>query len=292
MKLRESFGLPSEQSRPSENRVSSVSEISDAPPSIEFIPAGVTNGRWKPEQIRFTCYRCKQLSVKLSKDYRREERRTGHPPSKQYCSKECRSNPGLYICPQCGGWKAQMATTCKDCYLKDKHVLLTCKQCGVDFKRPRSEHEKNIKRMGEDTGNAFCGQVCYLKHKAENPPPPSSYTGTCKRCGKPVMGNKKYCGMTCYSARARRPDGSFRPYSGGWNQERHKTKQRYDGVCAMCDRKKDRVQVHHIDHDSTNHVAKNLVLLCEPCHGFYHQAMSDAARATMKTLFVARASGS
>lgn len=198
-------------------------------------------------------------------------------------------NPGLYVCPQCGEWKAQNATTCKACYLKDKHVFLTCLHCGKEIKRPHSEQAKNIRLHG-DTGNAFCNHICYRTYYAEHPKPVEKATGSCKICGKPVVrAGAKYCSMGCYSKRAKVPDT---PYTGAWSRERARTKARFKGECAMCGRVKDRVQVHHIDQDAKNHTAVNLVLLCEPCHGYYHKGLRPDVQEILKTHFRALATGS
>ncbi len=282
-------------SAPNESPSSSRSEVSSEPPSIVFTPAGVINGRWQPEMLTTTCYRCKKMIHKDATDYRRQERRNVRKaPQKVYCSRECRLNPGLYVCPECGGWKAQMALTCKDCYLKDKHVELTCRNCQKPIKRPKSEQNKNVKLHG-NTGNAFCNRHCYLAYYRDNPrrKTPLAEPGVCPICRGPVLRKgAKYCSMQCYSLRAQRPDGSFAPYGRGWNQEKRRTRERYKGECAMCAQVKARVQVHHIDHDATNHTAVNLILLCEPCHGFYHQAMSDEVREVLRAFFKEKASGS
>lgn len=49
-------------------------------------------------------------------------------------------------------------------------------------------------------------------------------------------------------------------------------KVRDRNVCGNCRERFDDLVVHHIDQDPTNNHAKNLISLCEPCHGRYHAA--------------------
>lgn len=284
-------GRPSGPSVPSESRESLIAAGSFVPPNTVFIPGAVIDGRWRPDMIQASCARCGKNFERNAKEYKKYFRTYGKANATTYCSDACRRNPATFKCPQCGGRKASMAATCKVCYLKDKHVHLTCKNCGKDVRRTKSEQNKNVKTYG-DTGNAFCDRACYLDYKTAHPLEKTIPVGACLTCGKLVHGNKKFCCMACYLATRRKPEAAERPYTGRWNQERHRTKKRFNGVCAMCGRVKDRVQVHHVDHDATNHSKNNLVLLCEPCHGLYHQTFTGTVRETLKEYFQALATGS
>lgn len=286
-------GPVSALSAPSSSPHSSTSTVSSAPPIIVFTPGAVIAGRWTPEQMTTKCCRCNKEFTKSAKEYRRQTRRAGKPPTRLYCSETCRRNPDTFKCPECGGWKAQMATTCKACYLKDKHTLLECKHCGKQIRRPKSEQDKNVRLYG-DTGNAFCDHGCYRAYYASRPHPrtkPSGEVGVCATCKGPVMREGgKYCSQKCYQERAAGRNAD-KPYTGAWSHERAQVKKRFKGVCAVCGRVKARAQVHHVDHDAMNHAKTNLVLLCEPCHGFYHRTVTEQVRAILRAHFEVMATG-
>jgi len=45
-------------------------------------------------------------------------------------------------------------------------------------------------------------------------------------------------------------------------------------VCNSCGQTENRLVVHHIDGDDTNHALDNLILLCDSCHRKVHSTIS------------------
>lgn len=60
---------------------------------------------------------------------------------------------------------------------------------------------------------------------------------------------------------------SFEPYSPDFNDKlKRKIKIRDDYTCSICDKKSQKLAVHHIDYDKLNSNEKNLISLCYSCH--------------------------
>lgn len=217
-------------------------------------------------------------------------------PQRTFCSQLCARN-GLPIaakrtCPECGGAKAPHAKLCNDCYatqLATAKVKLQCAQCAVIFDRIASEYEKAKRRNGEDS-LAFCSQQCYQLHRIAYTRAAVQTGRECLTCKAPVTGRKrqKFCSHACYleSRRGGTPK-DYKAYQGEWLQMRSHILHR-DHLCRQCMRFGS-TEVHHIDHDSTNHAATNLIGLCRTCHSSYH-AMLAPAQATWKQVYTALAS--
>jgi hypothetical protein len=157
-----------------------------------------------------------------------------------------------------------------------------CENCGNEFAIVR--HKKN----------KFCSQKCMgeYKHKTH------SVVERCAHCGKEIVvklcvaGKKSnFCGMDCKNAfhslaieGINNPNwrgGVARaPYPNSFSQKlRNKIMNMHGDKCALCGiGRKDvlalghgyGLAIHHIDYDKQNSAEKNLIPLCNICHGKVH----------------------
>jgi len=234
-----------------------------------------------PKHVELQCCRCGKSFLRLRKEYENSLRRRGTTrESRYYCSNSCREVGGIYNkCPLCGEWKAQMARACKACYLKDKHVKVNCTHCKKDFMKVSAEFRKGEERSGNQ--NHFCTKECYEVWRATRPRRPVPLTGTCNTCKSPCLGKRKYCSTECYSKRKAKNV----TYVGEWSSRKHFVRKRDNGICAYCQRIKERVAVHHINQDATDNRLENLILLCEPCHNHYHHTASEPVQRILRSYF-------
>lgn len=272
-------GPACEPCQPASNMTSPVSEINcELPPNTASIP-------WKTgtpvptnaKVLQVSCSRCGTAFERKAKEVRRSQRRYG-PEVKAYCSRACANppNPERNVCA-CGEWKADHATQCKACFLKDTYVELSCSDCGTEFKRRRYEHERNVERHGGEV-KTFCSTTCYRKYKTKQQVA-SEQHGECQTCSGPLYNKqRKYCSHTCYMERKKR-NGA---YQGGWSKAKRAIKARDGNWCQNCGSVKKTTDVHHIDHDATNNEMSNLILLCQPCHSHYHQRCTPIVQALLQ----------
>lgn len=60
---------------------------------------------------------------------------------------------------------------------------------------------------------------------------------------------------------------SFEPYSPDFNKNlKRKIKIRDNYTCCVCNKKTQKLSIHHIDYDKLNSNEKNLISLCNSCH--------------------------
>ena len=60
---------------------------------------------------------------------------------------------------------------------------------------------------------------------------------------------------------------SFEPYPLQWTEElRELVREKYNRCCALCNVKRKKPDVHHIDYNKENCAVSNLIALCVPCH--------------------------
>lgn len=157
----------------------------------------------------------------------------------------------------------------------------TCQNCGGAFTYYAGAYRGFPKR--------FCSRPCYFQDRRKKA------TKTCSECkakffkGK-ISWNAKVCGRECYAKRRAR-------LYGGKNHPRHAHGERvHQGqretvqyrnevvalngyeLCEECGRSNAApYQVHHIVYRSEAprhpnlHNARNLILICAACHGFFHR---------------------
>lgn len=247
-------------------------------------------GMNRPDKyVTLQCQTCQKEFLRQRKEHLRAIHRYGglRGTVRTFCSVECsRFIKNQRVCA-CGNKKAPHAVACKQCYLKDKHVQLTCTTCKKEFQRNTCEHQRHIQRHG-NTGRAFCSKDCYEIHRATALRQSLPVTGKCPTCGNGIQNNRKFCSMACYAKRAAKKT----EYTGNWSMQKHRVKKRDNGVCALCGQSKQRVAVHHIDHNATNNSLTNLVTLCEPCHGRYHRQTVEPVQKIIQAYFVEKVSGS
>ena len=250
------------------------------------------------QMIWLRCDCCGRGFARRMKEHRNAMRKRANTntPQRTYCSQLCARNQlpiaAKRTCPECGGAKAQHAKLCNICYaaqLSTAKVKLECAQCSVVFHRIASEYEKAKRRVGEEA-MAFCGQECYQLHRIAHTRSEPAPSRECKTCGVPVTGRKrqKFCSHACYltSRRGATTEG-YKAYQGEWLQTRSQVLHR-DHLCRQCVRF-GATEVHHINHDATDHSITNLIGLCRTCHSSYH-ALPESAQVTWKRVYTALAS--
>lgn len=275
------------QSQRNENLDSQRSEDLFARLITKYSTVKNTSGRI--ESIILPCSRCGKNFPRKIKEFCRGIRR-GQTTEESvfFCSMSCKNVGGTYlICPRCGGRKAQNATCCRKCYYAGSIEQLACSQCGVFFDRHRSEIRKSLQRQGSRV-RAFCSKDCYDSSRYEKrnilPPP---LTGVCLTCLSPCLAKRKYCSKDCYQKRK----ALNKEYVGEWTPKRRAVMLRDKGVCAYCERTKQRMQIHHINQDATDHDMKNLIALCQPCHNHFHHTASESVRVILSRYFKEKAIG-
>ena len=278
-------GQESSLSQPNTSQVSSPLGDSSAPQITESTTDQGTQRLTK--HVELQCFRCGKSFQRLRREHERSIARWGTREEKKfYCSNACRETGGAHNkCPQCGEWKAQHAQTCKNCYLKDKHIKVNCTFCKKEFTKVSAEIKKGLERHGGN--NHFCNKDCYSQWKLSKPRESAPMTGICNTCNLPCREGKKYCGMDCYAKRKAKNES----YVGEWTPKKHQVKVRDKGACAYCGRVKQRIVVHHINHDASDHRMENLVTLCEPCHNNYHHTASESVRQILRDHFTALVTG-
>ena len=193
-----------------------------------------------------------------------------------------------------------------DCYLRRSglplYVIKTCAYCKKEFKA-RSKF-KNKK---------CCSLKCTSLYGWSLEGHRNATTTPCVICGKPVRaiasrrknGRGKYCGKICYTkgeaithkgmkASAKTKEkirlskiGKLNPayihghhsshlrYLAGYtNKLKRQIKERDNNVCQSCG-VKERLQIHHLDHDPLNNNPNNLITWCIFCHMRHHKTRPD-----------------
>jgi len=60
--------------------------------------------------------------------------------------------------------------------------------------------------------------------------------------------------------------------SSAWNLVREYLIQESENKCQVCRDKFDILHIHHLDGKGLNNKRKNLLVVCQSCHGLLHQA--------------------
>jgi 5-methylcytosine-specific restriction endonuclease McrA len=97
------------------------------------------------------------------------------------------------------------------------------------------------------------------------------------RCPEYAVTGQSYCKAHLYRRNERGLTGA-RGTSGQWRKIRKLALQHARYRCADCRRKitdlepTEKLEVHHVDGDSSNNVAENLKVLCTRCHKDRHRS--------------------
>ena len=167
-------------------------------------------------------------------------------------------------CMECGKelTKNQKKYCSHSCQMTDSHRRRR------EAQPPRYCQACGVKLDVSDKRRRFCSHSCAAKQnnlgRVHNPPTPHNI---CARCGAPVEApDRKYCQACIYAkhhdfAEARTPD--FRKKilieERGWRCEDC-------GGTEWTRGRKIPLELHHVDGNSANNDAGNLVLLCSNCH--------------------------
>lgn len=181
----------------------------------------------------------------------------------------------------------QRQTCSKECYyalLKEvtsrprkKARLLTCKNCGREFKTYPSRKDKK-----------FCDMKCQREYE-ESRRQKKQFTRVCINCGitfnVPIRRpEQKYCSHSCYLSTIHGDNhpnwrGGFEKYYGpDWKEQSQKARERDSFTCQFCGKSQDdefrELSVHHIkpfrdfgieNYQEANDL-NNLITLCQSCH--------------------------
>lgn len=126
----------------------------------------------------------------------------------------------------------------------------------------------------------YCTRECYLDKKrdeAEKKYELQRIKKVCNHCGfaflpKKYSGNRQeYCSKACYRKQKWVENGR---HKRGYNELRNDVLEKYSETCQLCGKKKDRMEVHHLDSirydGDLNNDMSNMTLLCKKCHYAIH----------------------
>lgn len=177
------------------------------------------------------------------------------PPSRQiggFCSMRCwgdfKTVSSNTTCPNCGGHKAwSRVKLCRACWRKAKlrqECYLVCDHCGKNFYR-------------------------------------HSWLSTQRRRPKSGKGYGVFCSLKCSGKAQRGKRNHF--YVNGNHANRYPPEfwtiqptiiERENNRCFICLSEPKKLDVHHIDRDTTNNEPCNLVALCRKCHYQQHDHLT------------------
>lgn len=158
-------------------------------------------------------------------------------------------------------------------------IKLNCEYCGKEIEKIPS-HAKKVKLH-------FCNMKCQGKYASENDLKKGKNNGhyntitvPCNGCGKPVSkakslikrrNNRVYC-KNCVHLVRQGKKGFYVGYPKDFNAKlRHNIRKRDNFTCQLYSAHQDNcgtLHVHHIDYNKNNNSTKNLISLCNKCHGY------------------------
>ena len=148
------------------------------------------------------------------------------------CFGAAKSQPELTICPKCGGAKSWGRERCSACYAEDRRQIkgLVCTRCDKPLKRSPC-NLKNGGRLG-----IFCGMKCFGLH---------------------VRGSNNLAYI----------DGGVPGgYGPGFKAAKRAVLAREEGACFLCWARDQKLDVHHVNRNKSDHSLANLAALCRACH--------------------------
>lgn len=218
----------------------------------------------RPIMIKVCEYCGKELQLKIISRGKHTGQICKKDQTKRFCGVDCLNNWQRTI-----SWEDRIGKDVADEIRKNTSIRVsgdnnpTCKkEIAEKVSNSLKKYLENNPRIGEK--NSFYGKKHtdeYIKWASESRKGKRSYD---------EIGYQKLVENTLKKENHPNWKGgtSYHPYSSDFDVElKKKIKLRDSNTCGICEKITQKIQIHHIDYDKLNSSDKNLICLCNKCHG-------------------------